>query len=871
MMLLSRIDLSNGKRFPMPWLFLLAPLGAIAALLFAGFFYRGFMATSEGDESMVRVAKAVREGAYAYLAKQAKVVYLAVAALVVLLAVLAFLGLQQELTPVGVAVAALLSGLCGFLGMKTATNASARTCHAAKTSLDQGLRVAFRAGAVMGLCVTGFALLDVSLWFAVLYWFTDAASRPDGLVTLTTLTLTFAVGASLQALFARVGGGIYTKAADVGADLVGKVEAGIPEDDARNPATIADNVGDNVGDVAGMGADLYESYYGSILAAMALAAAAAFGLGLSTPEATRLVVAAPALGGLGILCSIAAIFAVRAEEGAGFAKLLKSLHRGVHLSSLGIAALSAGLLYWLLGGIDGVSWHGVWVAILAGLVAGLVIAWGTEHYTSYEHAPTKRIAQQADTGPATVIISGIAEGMISTWIPLLTIVVAILLAFHSAGGADTFLLGVFGVGLAAVGMLSTLGITLATDAYGPIADNAGGNAEMTRQEPVVRERTDMLDSLGNTTAATGKGFAIGSAALTALALLAAYVITVQAQLMVPPEPDPTIAGFETVAPGVEYRGHGEFVVYVEKGVTDGGILLAEPGAMRKLDTLRDEQIRYQTQEGLPQAPTLLQGTWKRDAAGRLSRYDLAEGDGGLPFSGSVIPATRASLPEVLSHYDVTLMNPRVLCGLFLGVMLVFVFCAMTMNAVGRAAYQMMEECRRQFGEMRRGFREGGMSEADLADVKKWPETIEVDGHAYPDYANCVAISTGRALREMVLPSVLAVVVPVAAGLLLGVAAVMGLLTGTLVCGFAVAIFMANAGGAWDNAKKYIEADGLGPGKGKGSEQHKAGVVGDTVGDPFKDTSGPSLNILIKLVSVVSVVFAAVVVEWGPVVSGWIGL
>ena len=867
----------------MPVLFLLAPLGAVCALFFAAFFYRNFMATPEGDEAMVRVARAVREGAYAYLAKQARVVYLAVAALVVLLAVLAFFGLQRELTPVGVGVAALLSGLCGFLGMTTATNASARTCHAAKTSLDGGLRVAFRAGAVMGLCVVGFALLDVSIWFAVLFWFTDAGNSPAGLVALTTLTLTFAVGASLQALFARVGGGIYTKAADVGADLVGKVEAGIPEDDARNPATIADNVGDNVGDVAGMGADLYESYYGSILAAMALAAAAAYGLGLPTADAARLVVAAPALGGLGILCSIAAIFAVKAKEGAGFAELLASLHRGVRLASVGIAALSAGLLYWLLGGIDGVSWHGVWVAILAGLVAGLVIARGTEHYTSYEHKPTKRIAQQADTGPATVIISGIAEGMISTWVPLLTTVVTILVSFHAAGGAATFLLGVFGVGLAAVGMLSTLGITLATDAYGPIADNAGGNAEMTHQDPIVRERTDMLDSLGNTTAATGKGFAIGSAALTALALLAAYVITVQSLMgsTVTPHPrivsglanlPPELVDLPQVKPYVEYQGGGRIAVYLDRDTTEAGLLQAAPGTTRALDEVHEGMRRLAAEGGAAPLPMPLTGAWESDAASGYGRYRLAEGPGGIPgVSGTVTLASRATLPEVLAHFDVTLMNPRVLSGLFLGVMLVFVFCAMTMNAVGRAAHQMMEECRRQFAEMRRGFRDAGMSEADLADVTKWPNTIEVGGHAYPDHANCVAISTGGALKEMVAPSLLAVVVPVVTGLVLGVAAVMGLLAGTLVCGFAVAIFMANAGGAWDNAKKYIEADGLGPGKGKGSDQHKAGVVGDTVGDPFKDTSGPSLNILIKLVSVVSVVFAAVVVKWAPVVGSWIGL
>lgn len=871
----------------MPVTFLLAPLGALCALAFAAFFYRGFMQTSEGDPAMVRVAEAVRRGAYAYLRKQATVVYLAVAALVAVLAGLAWLGLQQPLTPVGVGVAALLSGLCGFLGMKTATNASARTCHAAKTSLDGGLRVAFRAGAVMGLCVTGFALLDVSVWFAVLWFGTDASARPDGLVTLTTLTLTFAVGASLQALFARVGGGIYTKAADVGADLVGKVEAGIPEDDARNPATIADNVGDNVGDVAGMGADLYESYYGSILAAMALAAAAAFGLGLETADAIKLVVAAPALGGLGILCSIGAIFAVKAREGAGFAELLNSLHRGVYLSSVGIAVLSAGLLFWLLGGIEGLSWHGVWIAILAGLAAGLVIARGTEHYTSYEHKPTRDIAEKASTGAATVIISGVATGMMSTWVPLLTIVVAILVAFHAAGGGGdqggAFLMGVFGVGLAAVGMLSTLGITLATDAYGPIADNAGGNAEMTHQEPGVRERTDMLDSLGNTTAATGKGFAIGSAALTALALLAAYVITVQAQMTASASPNPAIADrlanlpaeivdLPQVKPVVEYQADGRLAIYLDKTTLDAGLLKAEAGTRAHLDELLTAMKADAAALGIAPEPLLLIGQWEGSVAEGFRRFRLTEGPAGIPgVAGFVVPARAATLPEVLEHHNVTLMNPRVLCGLFLGVMLVFVFCAMTMEAVGRAAKQMMEECRRQFAQMRIGFRAAGMSEEDLADVTRWPEEVEVDGHKYPDYANCVAISTGGALREMVAPSLLAVFVPVITGLLLGVAAVMGLLAGTLVCGFAVAIFMANAGGAWDNAKKYIETGALGEGRGKGSDEHKAGVVGDTVGDPFKDTSGPSLNILIKLVSVVSVVFAAVVVRYAPTIGSWIGL
>ncbi len=758
----------------LPLLFFLAPLGAIIALVMAVVFYKSIMAASEGTPDMIRIAQAVREGAYAYLGRQRKVVVLV---FLLLVAVLLFIGfgleLQPKLTPLGVAVAGFLSGLCGYFGMKTATNASARTTAAAKASLNDGLRVAFRAGAVMGLCVTGFALLDVSLWFILL-----SSIGKFTLVELTTITLSFAMGASLQALFARVGGGIYTKAADVGADLVGKVEAGIPEDDARNPATIADNVGDNVGDVAGMGADLYESYYGSILAAMALAAAAAFRLSMAPADAIKLVVAPPALAGLGIICAVAGIFVVRTKEGASMKQLLKSLHGGVWFSSLLIAGLSAGLLYLLVGGNETVCWWGIWLAIVAGLLAGLVIAWGTEYYTSYEHGPTQRISRQAETGPATVIIAGIAEGMISTWIPLLVICVAIMSAFICAGGNETFLMGVFGVGIAAVGMLSTLSITLATDAYGPIADNAGGNAEMTHQESYVRERTDMLDSLGNTTAATGKGFAIGSAALTALALLAAYVITVQQALS-----------------------------------------------------------------------TQVEG-------------------GFININGQSVLAVNASLPQILEYYNVTLMNPKVLCGLFIGVMLVFVFCAMTMNAVGRAAYAMMRECRRQFGIMKEAFRKQGMSEADIANPMKWPFEVEAEGKRYPDYANCVAISTAGAQKEMVVPSLMAVIVPIVIGLVLGVPGVMGMLAGALVCGFAVAIFMANAGGAWDNAKKYIETGQMG---GKGSANHKATVVGDTVGDPFKDTSGPSLNILIKLISIVSVVFAGLIVKFSPIVGGWLGL
>jgi H(+)-translocating pyrophosphatase len=815
----------------------------------AYFFYSGMIRQAEGDAEMIRIAQAVREGAYAYLSRQYKIVALVFLLLVAALIVLAAGGLQAPLTPAGVAVAGLLSGLCGFFGMKTATSASARTAHAAKQSLDQGLRVAFRSGAVMGLCVTGFALLDVSVWFFLL-----AQLRILGdlsLQSITTLMLSFAMGASLQALFARVGGGIYTKAADVGADLVGKVEAGIPEDDARNPATIADNVGDNVGDVAGMGADLYESYYGSILAAMTLAAAAAFQLGLAPDAAIRLVAAPPALAGLGIIFAALGIFTVRTREGAQMKELLRSLHSGVFIASGLLLAGAAGLFWLMLSGIDELNWLGLVGAIAAGLVAGLVIAQATEFYTSYEHAPTRRISKQAATGPATVIISGVAEGMISTWAPLLTVVVAILLSFVFAGGAETFLLGVFGVGIAAVGMLSTLAITLATDAYGPIADNAGGNAEMTHQEPYVRERTDMLDALGNTTAATGKGFAIGSAALTALALLAAYVTTVQTSLVSQARPDAAEQAGAVDSP--RYRGHGLFTVPGENGRPDAGLLLSPQ--RRLIENALEDDARFEPDPRI---------------AGRYLVEMPADDPAAPPRreAFTVVAASQASLPQILSFYDVTLMNPRVLCGLFLGVMLVFVFCAMTMNAVGRAANSMMLECRRQFEKMKSAFRAQRMTDEQIADPMQWPYEVEFENRRYPDYANCVAISTAGAQREMIAPSVMAVLVPVVVGLVLGVAGVMGMLAGALVSGFAVAIFMANAGGAWDNAKKYIETGELG---GKGSEAHKATVVGDTVGDPFKDTSGPSLNILIKLLSSVAVVAAGVTVQFGPMIGAWLGL
>ena len=824
----------------------LAPVGAIVALLMAFIFSRTVMARSEGEPEMIEIASAVRDGAMAYLKRQYKVVTVVFIVLVAILALLGLANIQPIWSAVGVPVAGLFSGLCGWFGMKMATNASARTTFAAKQSLNDALTVAFRSGAVMGLIVVGFALFDCSAWFFI--WTTFA---PDswGLVDITAIMLTYGMGASTQALFARVGGGIFTKAADVGADLVGKVEAGIPEDDPRNPATIADNVGDNVGDVAGMGADLYESYYGSILATMALGAAAAFGIaGANSDMGFRLAVAPMALAGLGIFCSLAGIFAVRARENASFSELLKGLHKGVYVASFLIAVL-CGVLFWLLFGDDPtLNWVGIWLAIVAGLVAGLVIAYATEYYTSYEHKPTQSIAQQTETGAATTIISGIAEGMKSTWVPLVVIVVAILSAFNLAGGREHFLLGLYGVGIAAVGMLSTLGITLATDAYGPIADNAGGNAEMTGQPAIVRERTDMLDSLGNTTAATGKGFAIGSAALTALALLAAYVSVVQNSLTDKLADEAS----DLQATSIRYLGHGEFVAH-DGEEAFGAMMLTNDTVRAGFDDAFDT--------GSDVNGTL---TWDDNS----NAYQVAVSGDETDWNFSLVPTHRAGIKQLLSFYDISLMNPKVLSGLFLGVMLAFVFCALTMNAVGRAAYRMMNECRRQFALMKEQFKRNGMSDEEIADPMNWPKKVEVEGHRFPDYGECVSISTSGAQREMVVPAILAIVTPVVVGLILGVGGVMGLLVGGLTSGFALAVFMANAGGAWDNAKKYIESGHHG---GKGSDSHKAGVVGDTVGDPFKDTSGPSLNILIKLIAIVSVVFAGLVVNFGPTISGAIGL
>lgn len=729
-----------------PIQFWLVPFASLVALFFAWYFFRGMMRRSEGTERMQQIAAHVRSGAMAYLRQQYKVVIIVFLFLALFFAFLAYgLGVQNKWVPFAFLTGGLFSGLAGYIGMRTATFASARTAQAASESLDSGLRVAFRSGAVMGLVVVGLGLLDISIWYLILDHFVESTTASQKLTIITTTMLTFGMGASTQALFARVGGGIYTKAADVGADLVGKVEAGIPEDDPRNPATIADNVGDNVGDVAGMGADLYESYCGSILATAALGAAAFAG-----DMQLKAVLAPMMIAAVGILLSVLGIFLVRTREGASMKQLLRSLGLGVNVSAVLIAILTFVILYSLQ--LD--NWVGISFAVIVGLLAGIIIGQSTEYYTSHSYKPTRRIAKSSETGPATVIISGIGMGMISTAIPVLTISAAIILAYLCAIGFDfenmltgaSLSKGLYGIGIAAVGMLSTLGITLATDAYGPIADNAGGNAEMSGLDPEVRKRTDALDALGNTTAATGKGFAIGSAALTALALLASYIEEVKIGLL--------HLGQETI----------ELSNGTEQAVADANIL------------------------------------------------------------------------DFVDYFHISVMNPNVLIGVFIGAMMAFLFCGLTMNAVGRAAQSMVEEVRRQFREIK------GI----------------LEGTATPDYARCVAISTKGAQREMLLPSILAIVAPVLTGFIFGVAGVMGLLVGGLGAGFVLAIFMANSGGSWDNAKKYIEEGNHG---GKGSDCHKATVVGDTVGDPFKDTAGPSLNILIKLMSMVSIVVAGLTVAY----------
>ena len=712
---------------------------SVVALSFAFLFFRQMMKESEGTELMQQIAAHVRKGAMAYLKQQYKVVIIVFVVLAVLFGVMSIFGLQNSWVWFAFLTGGFFSGLAGFFGMKTATYASARTANAARSSLNSGLKVAFRSGAVMGLVVVGLALLDISVWFLVLNHFIPEEHH---LIIITTTMLTFCMGASTQALFARVGGGIYTKAADVGADLVGKTEYNIPEDDPRNPATIADNVGDNVGDVAGMGADLYESYAGSILATMALGASA---FATSSVEGMQLkAVLAPSLiAAFGVVLSIIGIFVVKTKEEAGMKELLSALSRGTNTAAVLIAAATFFIL-WALG-IE--NWVGISFSVVVGLLAGVIIGKSTEYYTSQTYKPTQKVAESSQTGPATVIISGLGLGMISTAIPVVTVGAAIILSYLCANGfnveftAANLSMGLYGIGIAAVGMLSTLGITLATDAYGPIADNAGGNAEMSGLEPEVRKRTDALDALGNTTAATGKGFAIGSAALTALALLASYVEEIKMAL---------IRVGETLPNGVE--------------------------------------------------------------------------------------AAKATLIDFMEAYNVNLMNPIVLVGVFIGAMMAFLFCGLTMNAVGRAAQKMVEEVRRQFSTIK------GI----------------LEGKADPDYARCVEISTKGAQHEMLFPSLLAIIVPIVVGVVLGVGGVLGLLIGGLGCGFVLAVFMANAGGAWDNAKKYVEEGNFG---GKGSDCHKATVVGDTVGDPFKDTSGPSLNILIKLMSMVSIVMAGLTVAF----------
>ena len=727
-------------------IFWIIPVASILALVFACFFFRQMMKESEGTELMAKIAQHVRKGAMSYLKQQYKVVASVFLALVVLFSIMAYgFGVQNEWVPIAFLTGGFFSGLAGFLGMKTATYASARTANAARSSLNSGLQVAFRSGAVMGLVVVGLGLLDISFWYILLNICipADAMDATHKLTIITTTMLTFGMGASTQALFARVGGGIYTKAADVGADLVGKVEADIPEDDPRNPATIADNVGDNVGDVAGMGADLYESYCGSILATAALGAAAFVASG-NVEMQYKAVVAPMLIAAVGIVLSIIGIFAVRTNENASIRQLLKALAIGTNLSSVLIAISTFAILYLL--GLD--NWFWISCSVIVGLLVGIVIGQSTEYYTSQSYKPTQRVSEAGLTGPATVIISGLGLGMLSTAIPVLAVVVGIICSFLFASGFDfnNIGMGLYGIGIAAVGMLSTLGITLATDAYGPIADNAGGNAEMSGLGKEVRKRTDALDSLGNTTAATGKGFAIGSAALTGLALLASYVEEIKIGLL------------------------------------------------------------------------------------RLGETVLQFAD------GRAIEVSKASFSDFMVYYDVTLMNPKVLAGMFLGSMMAFMFCGLTMNAVGRAAGHMVEEVRRQFREI--------------------PGILT--GKAEPDYARCVAISTKGAQKEMVVPSLLAIIAPIITGLIFGVTGVVGLLIGGLSTGFVLAIFMANAGGAWDNAKKHVEEGNHG---GKGSDAHRATVVGDTVGDPFKDTSGPSLNILIKLMSMVAIVMAGLTVAW----------
>jgi K(+)-stimulated pyrophosphate-energized sodium pump len=758
-------------------LFWIVPISALTALLFAWIFYKGMMKQEEGTDKMKEIAAYVREGAMAYLKSQYTVVTKVFIILAVLLAILAYMGVQNPFVPVAFLTGGFFSGLCGYLGMRSATFASNRTAWGASKSLNKGLKIALRSGAVMGLVVVGFGLLDIALWFLLL---TKVIFTPEHMATglnwlgltfvqqgidqhqafveITATMITFGMGASTQALFARVGGGIFTKAADVGADLVGKIEAGIPEDDPRNPATIADNVGDNVGDVAGMGADLYESYAGSILSTAALGAALPAIVGQADYQ-IKAIIAPMLVSAIGILLSIAGIYMVRTKEDASPKTLLRALLLGTGGSSALILVVLA-VMAWA----SWITW-GVFGAAVAGLVAGVIIGQATEYFTSDGYKPTQGIAKQSQQGPATVIIEGMAVGMFSTWVPVLTIVAGIIAAYGFAGGFHNFATGIYGVGFAAVGMLSTLGITLATDAFGPIADNAGGNAEMSELPKEVRERTDSLDGLGNTTAATGKGFAIGSAALTALALVAAYMEEVK--LWLGRLADKSVDGYKQIGDVLFYKSH---------------------------------------------APAVVQ-------AGQ-----------------SAIEVSHAGIKDFVSAYNLSLFNPILLAGLFIGAMMTFVFVAMAMKAVGRNAGRMVDEVRRQFREI--------------------PGIME--GKGKPEYAKCVAIATKGAQKEMVVPALMAIIVPVVTGIIFGVPGVVGLLMGGMTTGFTLASMLNNAGGAWDNAKKYIERGNYG---GKKSECHKASIVGDTVGDPFKDTCGPSMNILIKLMSMVAVVMAGVTVAF----------
>ncbi|MGB8226502.1 MAG: sodium-translocating pyrophosphatase [Sedimentisphaerales bacterium] len=767
-----------------PWIWWVAPLSSIAGLLVAYYFYKAMMTAPKGNEKMEAIASYVREGAYAYLFSQYRVVALVFFVLFLIFTGMAYVGIQNPFVPVAFITAGFFSALSGFLGMKTATQASSRTAQGAIHSLNRALQVAFRSGAVMGLVVVSFGLLNIAFW----YWLLDRIvytpeHMRDGLILwgltlvkagmdpasklteITTTMITFGMGASTQALFARVGGGIFTKAADVGADLVGKVEAGIPEDDPRNPATIADNVGDNVGDVAGMGADLFESYVGSILAAAALGAALSTQVLASRGmDPLKAVLAPSVVAGLGTILSIFGIFVVRCKEDASQKNLLRALLMGTLTSSILVVVALA-----ILAMTGWISW-GIFGAVITGLVAGVLIGQFTEYYTSDEYKPTREIAEQAQMGTGTVIITGFANGMMSSALPVVTIAVCIIAAYAFAGGFTDMAMGLYGIGFAAVGMLATLGITLSTDTYGPIADNAGGNAEMSGLGPEIRKKTDALDSLGNTTAATGKGFAIGSAALTAMAFIAANIEEIRIW----------IARLASESPDGVYK--------IEK------VVFSAPG---------------------------------REVEGAIN-------------------IATAHISDLLAAYDLTIMNPRLLAGLFIGAMMAFLFCAMTMKAVGRNAGRIVEEVRRQFREM--------------------PGIME--GKTKPDYARCVSIVTAGAQKEMILPSLLAIIVPIVAGIVIGIPGVMGLLTGALTCGFVLAVSLNNSGGAWDNAKKYIEKGNLG---GKGSPAHKAAVVGDTVGDPFKDTSGPSLNILIKLMSMVSLVFTGVILKFAPIVGNWLHL